>query len=74
MSLFRAQWSICLNALSEKKTAPGQAPQPLSMTAGTGMRLGFSAGRNFQPGELFFGMELVAELDATTQGPSSNEQ
>lgn len=57
-----------------KREEDGSWTQPLSMTAGTGMRLGFSAGRNFQPGELFFGMELVAELDATTQGPSSNEQ
>jgi hypothetical protein len=48
--------------------------QPLSMVAGPGMRLGFTAGRNFKPGELFFGLNLAAELDAMAQGSSSNGQ
>ena len=63
-----------LECFKREEDGSWTSTQPLSMTAGTGMRLGFSAGRNFKPGELFFGMDLVAELDATTQGPSSNEQ
>jgi hypothetical protein len=45
--------------------------QPLSMVAGSGMRLGFTAGRNFKP---FFGLNMVAELDAMAQGSSPNGQ
>lgn len=48
--------------------------QPLSMIAGQGLRLGFNAGRNFKPGELFFGLDLAAELDAMAQQNGRGEQ
>jgi hypothetical protein len=46
-----------LECFKREEDGSWTSTQPLSMTAGTGMRLGFSAGRNFQPGELFFGMD-----------------
>jgi len=36
------------------------------MDAGPGMCLGVTAGRNFKPGDHFFGIDLAAELDART--------
>jgi hypothetical protein len=75
MSLLRERsMADLLECFKREEDGSWTSTQPLSMTAGTGMRLGVSAGRNFKPGDLFFGMDLVAELDATTQGPSSNEQ
>jgi|RifCSP13_1_1023834.scaffolds.fasta_scaffold597501_1 hypothetical protein len=36
----------------------------IAMDAGPGMCLGITAGRNFKPGDLFFGIDVAAELDA----------
>ena len=48
--------------------------QPISMFAAQGMRLGVSAGRNFKPGELFFGLDLVAKLDAMARTDEGKER